>query len=708
MSRTSRPVPQHHSLVRRRFEREPERARERPLTRARPWTSALRPLRTLSAAFVAGLLIACGGDDVNGPGERPLEDRLALSDSTVQPSAVVLAHFTDVSLPETGLEGQLGGQAMALQRLDDSTAAFLVPAVAAGTHAVDILVGTRTFTAELEVVSPAAITSPEQFVPEALDVALADLDAVMLEGTSIDTATIRRTREALAAARQQFAAASAEDRAAVAAFLAANAEILGLTNTMGGVARAASLGQLSTGTPSAVGDGRCVTVDGQTLYTFHECKQQLHSFLVSHRNQALRLAALGLVGTLVTGPAAPLVSTFVTVMVAKQIIVIADQALKRFIVPVFDAIGESFEGGRAARAAGSWASVAAAAATGFLQRTEQPFVVMGTYRSPSLLSADDPTIAGAIEILRGVFELWNRLAELFPILGSAPEIPETPARTEVAPVPPEFLRLGARNPPAVVGSARASGEDWLLTFDLPGMGKDHEFTFDVSSVERPEKSITIPATLSPLVYAVASVIVPDSIVLDSGATTSLTAVVRDSAGRVLEGRTVRWRTSDASVASVDSVTGMVTARDSGIAMVTATASGEVGDVAAASTRVRVSLETVDPIGSYALVLLNGQPVPAVVASSDTWREEIMSGSLELRADSTFTITYLERDTYLETGATELNTRGASGTWSRSGTTFVFTEVIDDPEYEPMIWSAQFSGRRMTLFVPGGSWVFEKQ
>ena len=678
--------------------------------RATVRASALRGLRTLSAALAAGLLVSCGGDDVSGPEEGPPGEPFALSDSTAQPSEIVLAHFRDVPVPDGAIEGRLGEQAFTLQRLDDSTAAFMVPAIVAGTHQVELLIGDRTYRAPLEVESPTAIASPEQYVPQALDVALADLDAVLLDGTSIDSAAIRRTREALASARAQFAAASAEDRAAVAAFLAANAQILGLTNTTTGASAAASLRQAPAAAPRAIGDGRCVTADGQTLYTFHECKQELRAFLVSHRNRAFKLAAVGLLGTLLSGPAAPLVSTFVTVMVAKEIIVITDQAMKRFIVPVFDAIGESFERLRAARAGSEVANLAAATApVGFLQKTAEPFVVMGTYRSPSLLSADDPTIQGAIEILRGVLELWSRLAELFPILGSAPEIPEAPARTEVAPVPAEYLRLGARNPSAVVGSAEASGETWLLTFDLPGMGDDHEFTFDVSSIERPDRSMTVPAVLRPLIYAVASVSVPDSIVVDSGSTASLIATVQDSSNRVLDGRKVRWRSSDASVASVDSVTGLVTAVDSGTAMVTATATGEVGDTARASTRVRVSTTPVDPIGSYALVLLNGEPVPAIIEEDETWKEEVVTGTLHVRADSTFTLSYLERDTDKATGETEENTRSASGTWRRNGQSFVFTETQLDPEVTAEVWPATFSGRRMSIFDDGGgTWVFEKR
>ena len=55
-----------------------------------------------------------------------------------------------------------------------------------------------------------------------------------------------------------------------------------------------------------------------------------------------------------------------------------------------------------------------------------------------------------------------------------------------------------------------------------------------------------------------------------GATTRLSAQVRDQNGQVMTGMSVTWATGDASVATVDA-TGLVTAVGSGMATVTATA-----------------------------------------------------------------------------------------------------------------------------------------
>ncbi|HST62274.1 MAG TPA: Ig-like domain-containing protein, partial [Longimicrobium sp.] len=63
-------------------------------------------------------------------------------------------------------------------------------------------------------------------------------------------------------------------------------------------------------------------------------------------------------------------------------------------------------------------------------------------------------------------------------------------------------------------------------------------------------------------------VLPDSIVLDAGATAALTAVIRDSAGAVLPGRALVWSSSNAAVASVDSL-GVVRGVAGGTAQVTA-------------------------------------------------------------------------------------------------------------------------------------------
>jgi trimeric autotransporter adhesin len=80
--------------------------------------------------------------------------------------------------------------------------------------------------------------------------------------------------------------------------------------------------------------------------------------------------------------------------------------------------------------------------------------------------------------------------------------------------------------------------------------------------------------------AVATVTVsPSSVVLEVGATRQMDAVLRDSSGAVLTGRTVAWTSGDTAIARV-SASGLVTAVRPGSAQITATAEGVAGSASA--------------------------------------------------------------------------------------------------------------------------------
>jgi uncharacterized protein YjdB len=63
----------------------------------------------------------------------------------------------------------------------------------------------------------------------------------------------------------------------------------------------------------------------------------------------------------------------------------------------------------------------------------------------------------------------------------------------------------------------------------------------------------------------------------AGSTTQATATARDAAGHVLTGRAVSWTTSNSSIATVDAVTGVVTAVNAGAVLVTAACEGQTGN-----------------------------------------------------------------------------------------------------------------------------------
>lgn len=108
------------------------------------------------------------------------------------------------------------------------------------------------------------------------------------------------------------------------------------------------------------------------------------------------------------------------------------------------------------------------------------------------------------------------------------------------------------------------------------------------------------ATLTIIAVPVASVTIsPDTAVLKLSETRQLAATVKDDLGNVLTGRTVRWSSASASVAKVDSVSGMVAGQDDGTTTVVATVEGKAGSGVVrvyspvASVNVTLALDTLE-------------------------------------------------------------------------------------------------------------------
>lgn len=93
----------------------------------------------------------------------------------------------------------------------------------------------------------------------------------------------------------------------------------------------------------------------------------------------------------------------------------------------------------------------------------------------------------------------------------------------------------------------------LVALVLAGCGGD-------SNTARPVASITIS---------------PSAPALSVGSAVQLTAVLLDSSGRVIEGRSVAWGSQDASIISVTS-SGLITAHQPGTTRITASAEGKTG------------------------------------------------------------------------------------------------------------------------------------
>ena len=93
-------------------------------------------------------------------------------------------------------------------------------------------------------------------------------------------------------------------------------------------------------------------------------------------------------------------------------------------------------------------------------------------------------------------------------------------------------------------------------------------------------AVTVTAPPPPVVTTVT--VAPSSASILVGATTPLTATVRDASGNVMTGQTIVWSTSNAAAATVNS-NGVVTGVAAGSATITATCAGKIGSSAVTVT-----------------------------------------------------------------------------------------------------------------------------
>ena len=90
-------------------------------------------------------------------------------------------------------------------------------------------------------------------------------------------------------------------------------------------------------------------------------------------------------------------------------------------------------------------------------------------------------------------------------------------------------------------------------------------------------------------------------ILTLGRTRQFTAVARDGSGNAVSGVTLVWRSSNPSVATVDSVTGIVTAVSNGLSIIRASASGVVGQATLAVAQVVAGVVVSPPSAGFTAV-----------------------------------------------------------------------------------------------------------
>lgn len=116
------------------------------------------------------------------------------------------------------------------------------------------------------------------------------------------------------------------------------------------------------------------------------------------------------------------------------------------------------------------------------------------------------------------------------------------------------------------------------------------------------------ATITVIAPVSSVTVVPDSISVIVGNTSTLTATVKDGSGNTLSGRTVTWKSDNTGVATVDA-NGVVTGVAAGATTVTATSEGKSG-----SAKVVVTLE---PVARVTVTNIENPDDPLTVVEGQT-------------------------------------------------------------------------------------------
>ncbi len=180
---------------------------------------------------------------------------------------------------------------------------------------------------------------------------------------------------------------------------------------------------------------------------------------------------------------------------------------------------------------------------------------------------------------------------------------------------------------------------------------------------------TAVVTVQPIPVASVSV-TPATLALRQGATSTLTALTRDSAGRTLTGRVVAWSTSAPTVATVSS-TGAVVGLAPGTATITATSEGRSATSAVTVSLVPVATVTVSPATETIVV---GQTAPLVARVADSTGAVLNGRTVTWASDRTSVATVIAA-TGVVTAVAPGTARITASSGGRSGSAVVTVPVI---------------------------------
>lgn len=424
-----------------------------------------------AALAICATLLACGDGST-----EPVVASLTLDRTSTVPGQALPVMLHGPSLPAGALSVTLGGTPVTPARVDDSTFAIVVPALAAGQHELVLVLGDASVSTRVGVAAATTVADPANYIETALSQAEAELEALSaqyadpeLRPEGVDASALERDLAImsgrLAEARAALVNATPEERAQAAAFLAANAEALGI-----GATGSASLMM------AASGDGACISQTGEQLDTYEQCSPALTAFGEQAQLRLVALAALTAVayaeGMTVLGIVAAAATAFV---IYKELEKIQDGTFRRFINPV---IGKliNIEAASSSTAGAQFAVMASTYE--FTTGVPEFHDVFAEYRSVSLADRNVAGLAGLVRLGQRIDSFIGRIRSLLLLDPIRPIVPATPATVVVEAVPPQYMALGSISQ-GVGGSARDSLGRWLLTFSKANLTEKLPFSFDV-------------------------------------------------------------------------------------------------------------------------------------------------------------------------------------------------------------------------------------
>lgn len=598
-----------------------------------------RASRTLLAVVCVAAL-SCSKDSPTGPAVPLTALTIVPEAASAAPSTAITLVLRGALIPSVGLVAEMGTTPVTIGRLTDSTAAILVPTLAAGAATLRVSFPGATGSTPFSILASVPVANPEAF----LDSTSNDLTLQLAGFTDLDQPLRDFAAAQLASIEEDFAALTPAERAnAAMAIRNAAAELAAAT------AVETSLGDSSGAFIVANANVGCAC--GGEESTIEDCLSKIPSPEFVALKLGFGAAAIAEGVAIGSASGANLYGQAVGGAIAGLGIWAILKTYNDAMCQTFQAIWTGFSADVELRVAPSTANVIGLGT--YFSDTLYRLNVNGRYQSASRATADKNTYAGFVmDALDFLAAVWDDIRAKFPALPAFAVIPQAPKVSLVQRIPSKYLELGSTTPSEVSGSSEIRPDStWWVSFTLPNIGNFHPFDFVVeyTGPGAVDTQTDYSATLRPDTFPVAKVTIQDNeelITLQIEEARQLEAILLDSAGRVITDRLPTWTSSIEATATV-SGTGVVTGIREGVTSIRAVAGLESDD---------------------AVVLVGPIPVDTVVLSADTL-------TLGIGGDGRFNVTLLDSLDRVLTGRVvtweSLNTNVATV----NAATGLFTGVI---------------------------------